>query len=545
MTPRPSIKILFGTETGTAEGAADDLAVALRAAGYRAEVVDMAEYETPRLSHEPLVVVITSTFGNGDPPANAEPMLTALRAERPDLSGLPFAVMGLGDASFPRFAQCGRDVDALLADLGAERVVDLVDVDGEPAGPLIDFQAALLADLATRPDLPRGAPVEAPPPPPPAQGLWAKLSSWFAGAPTPAATHPPDRRHPAKGRLLAARRLTDQASAADTWHYLLELGAPAAGLKPGDCIGVLPHNPPGLVDAILEAAQADGDAAVAVGSRRATLREALGQRCLKRIRPRLLAELGDEAAALAGTSDAMKALAETAHVLHVLRRFGTPVAPQVLVDALHPLAPRLYSVANDVGHGQVALCVTTVRYEVDGVPTDGVASTWLQEQLVPGSPIAWFPDPHPAFRLPDDDAPLIMIGTGTGIAPFRGYLEQLAHGAPPRHTWLFFGHRHAALDDLYGPELQGFLDDGHLTRLTTAWSRDFPGAYVQQRLTEHGEDVWAWLAEGARVRVCGSPAMAAGVRAALRDLAGQSGLDGEAWLAERQADGGYLEEAYD
>ncbi|MEM6931353.1 MAG: hypothetical protein AAF602_30765, partial [Myxococcota bacterium] len=215
-------------------------------------------------------------------------------------------------------------------------------------------------------------------------------------------------------------------------------------------------------------------------------------------------------------------------------------------DSLHPLAARLYSVANHVRDGRVELCVATTRYALDGIEVEGVASTWLAHRLAPGASVRWYPVRNPAFRLPEDTRPLLLIGPGTGVAPFRGYLQQLVAGAPPRDVWLFFGHRTRAHDDLYGDEFAKLIATGQLARFDAVWSRD--GVHrevVQDRVRSRSDEIWSWLERGARVRVCGDASgMAPGVRAAFTDVASEHGVDGPAWLDSRRASGDYLEDVY-
>jgi len=208
-------------------------------------------------------------------------------------------------------------------------------------------------------------------------------------------------------------------------------------------------------------------------------------------------------------------------------------------------APRLYSVANDPRGGPVDLCVDTVRYEQDGRIIEGIASCWLADRVPVGAEVRWYPAPQPRFHLPER-GPLILVGPGTGIAPFRGFLQRLARTSPERQTWLFFGHRHEAFDNLYGEELAAWTASGVLNHCTYAWSRDQDHKlYVQHRIAEHGRELWSWLEAGATVMVCGDASgMAPGVRDAFRALADDRRGDGRGWLAEMRRSGRYREDVY-
>lgn len=524
-----SLKILFGTETGTAERCADDLARVLGARGVPCLVVDMADLHVDDLARESFVVVITATFGSGGPPSNAGALLKELRDVRPDLSGLQYAVMGLGDSSYPRFAQCGKDFDALLGECGGQAMVPRIDVDGDPEASLVEFQQKLLVALEGV----EGLDVDEAPPPPKLSFFGRIWQALFGGPSLPTGPVLPTRKNPASATLSERRLLSGAGATRETHHHVLELDG-TYDLRPGDCIGVLPTNDPALVRAVAEQVGLDP-----------SLHGRLAGRCLQRPTSRLLRLLGEEATALAEDPDALESFGQSHHVLQTLQRWPTELDGETFLTALAPLAPRLYSLASAGEGDRVELCVARTRYTLGETVVDGVASSWLADRLEQGDSLPWYPHPNPAFRLPDDDRPLVMVCAGTGIAPFRGYLQELDQGATARETWLFFGHRTSAHDDLYGEELRDLADRGVLHHLELAWSRDQDEkVYVQHRI-EASDALWTALSAGARVRVCGDAAsMAPAVRAAFVSLASRHGEDGQAWLDGLLASGDYLEDVY-
>lgn len=546
------IRVLFGTETGTAEMCGGDLVDALKKRGYQAKLTDMDDYSADRINDELLVVVITATFGNGDPPANAENLLESLRNDRPDLDGARYAVLALGDTSYPHFAQCGKDFFKILGELGAEAVIPRVDADGDVDAPFAEFQKALLAHLANNPDtFPASEGAVAP-----KKGVLARLKSWFGSAeeePTaPSKSVPPpapkalDRNNPGLGTLVEAKLLSKPGSTKETRHYVLDLGD--HDLVAGDSIGVYAHNPPALVAAVVQATRHAGSTPVVWRKQPTTLAKALETACLHRVTLRLLEAIGTDAAkkVAEGGPLALKTFMDEHRVLHTLRALPSGMSAQALVDALHPLAPRLYSVANDSRGSHVELCIETTRFTFQGVETAGVASCWFADQLKPGDKVSWYPHPNADFHLPTGGEPLILVGPGTGIAPFRGYLQQLDNDGADRKVWLFFGHRNAAADDLYGAELAQLQEKGVLDRYDVAWSRDqAERVYVQHRILEQADTVWDWLQEGATVMVCGAAVgMAPDVRAAFHRVASDHGVDGKAWLEQKIASGSYREDVY-
>lgn len=574
------VRILFGTETGNAESLADELLEAVEGLGVAAELTDMDDYERDELHDEAQVFVITSTFGNGDPPYNAFEMMEFLKgSEAPSLSGVQFSVCGLGDKSYPNFAQCGRDFDARFEALGAERIVPRMDCDVDYEVPFDQWKSQVVAWLREN-HADAGSAPPAPAPKPAKGGLFKKVAGFFGGKkaapPAPPARSAPsaaskvvaevaEERHgwtrekPFPSKLLTSRRLNGEGSAKETMHYELDLAGSGMVFHAGDCFAVLATNPPAEVDALLQACGLDPEASVTLKSGRTlALRGVLARRaCLQTVTVDLLRHLaatgGPGRAALDAGPDETSAYLHDRFVLDVIRDHPeASVTAQYLVDHLRPLPPRLYSVANSpvVNADQVHFVAETLRYERMGRPCEGVATTWLADRVQPGGEVPLYLVPNAEFRLPPADVDMLMVGPGTGIAPFRAFLQERAAKGGSGRSWLFFGHQHQATDHLYGDELAAWADSGVLTRADYAWSRDQPDKiYVQDKLREAGAEVWAWLQGGAHVYVCGdAKGMAPGVRQALLDIArthGSLDADGaESWFAGLVADHRYHRDVY-
>ena len=527
-----AITLLFGTETGNAEECAEELNDAIDELGIPCRVVDMEDYAHDQLNQEQMLVVITSTYGNGDPPANAEDLLEHLQEQRPPLPGTPFAVCGLGDRTYARFCQCGKDFDALLEELGGQRQIDRVDCDADYEMFFSEFKENLLNHLRTN-------------------------KARYDG---PVGTAPAKRAHaehfsakrPFLGTLTAKRQLNPGSTTGDTWHYEVDLGGSNLDWAPGDSFGVIPTNDPAEVAEVLKAAGLNGTETVVLKDQSFTLEHALTHRlCLQRISADLLRRF----AALQGPAmEAVSAGTEAEYTAnrHVLDGLTDHpllgIGPQNLVKVLRSLAPRLYSVASAQEHDAsgVAFCVATTRFALGERAVKGVASCWLEERVQVGDKVPLYRVENRSFRNPAPEVPAILIGPGTGIAPFRGFLQQRKTAGGK--SWLFFGHRNQAVDYLYKEELEAWLTDGTLDKLSLAWSRD-QGAkvYVQDRIREHGAELWQWLAQGGQVFVCGdAKGMAPGVHAALVQIVQEHGgqSDGQAYWDQAEESGRYHKDVY-
>ncbi|MED5372161.1 MAG: sulfite reductase flavoprotein subunit alpha [Myxococcota bacterium] len=527
-----AVTLLFGTETGNAEDCAETLGEAIEEMGIEIQVVDMEDYEPENLVKEQLLVIVTSTYGNGDPPANAEDLLDHLRDQRPGLPGTPFAVCALGDRTYARFCQCGKDFDAILEELGGQRQIERVDCDADFEPFFDEFREKLLEHISqnkSRYDGPPGTPPVQP-----------KAHEGFSA------------RRPFNARLLERTCLNPDSPHGKTWHYRLDLSGSGMQWHPGDSFGVLPQNDPQEVQEILQAARLQGGTPVTWKGHELPLAQVLGEKaCLQRISADMLRRLGTVQGpardAIHGGTEAQ--FTSSHHIIDALR--DHPLiewGAQELVDMLRQLAPRLYSVASSAKAqpDSVDFCVATTRFEMNGRKVKGVATCWMEERLQPGDNVPLYVVENRAFRLPDPSVPIIMVGPGTGIAPFRGFLQdRIGSGGK---SWLFFGHRNQGSDFLYQDELQGWLQDGTLTKLSCAWSRDQAHkVYVQDKMEEAGAELWSWIHTGATVFVCGDAgSMAPAVEDTLARIAQTHGghSDGKAFLAQLEAQGRYLKDVY-
>ncbi|HMM67459.1 MAG TPA: assimilatory sulfite reductase (NADPH) flavoprotein subunit [Dokdonella sp.] len=536
------VTVLYGSQTGNARRVAERLANDIEAAGCAVRLLRADAFPLRELKNERLLYVVISTQGDGDPPDDSRALVEHLGGKRaPQLQGLRFAVLGLGDSSYPQFNAIGRRLDARLAELGAERLFERGDADLDIQTVAEAWQRRALEHA--RESAPKAV---------------ARASVVPLRAAASVARH--DRDRPFAAELLANQRITARNSTRDVRHLELSLEGSALDYEPGDSLGVWPRNAVSLVDSVLGTLGLDGETTVAIGSESRSLRDWLESR-------RELTRLGRPFvathAALAGDAGLNRLLAPdqaaqltdllgSHQVIDLLRAWPASWSADELVAALRPLAPRLYSIASSrkrVGE-EAHLTVDHVAWKSFGFDHGGAASGFLA-RAGDESRIPVFVERNDRFRLPADaDRDLIMIGPGTGIAPFRAFMqERAATGAGGRH-WLFFGNPHFRSDFLYQVEWQEALREGRLQRLDLAFSRDqAEKVYVQHRLREHARELYHWLENGAHLYVCGDATrMGRDVEESLLGIiAAQAGLDREG-AAERlealRRDGRYSRDVY-
>lgn len=552
----PQLTVVYGSQTGNAKRLAEKLRQQLEAAGVGARLLRADAYPTRELKNERYLAIVISTQGDGDPPDDARGLVEFIAGKRaPRLPDLHYAVFGLGDSSYPQFCAAGLQLDERLAELGASRWLARADADLD-IDSVADPWLATFLDTA-RETLKPHAPLATVTPLRP--GAAVTSAAWT-------------REHPFSAELLSNQRITARDSEKDIRHIELSLEGSGLQYEPGDALGIWPVNPPRLVDTVLATLALDGEQAIAHAGQTLPLREWLSsKRELTRLsRPfvatHALHAHSDELNGLLApdSATALSRLLSERQIIDLLQAWPGAWSGEELVAALRPLTPRLYSIASSarvVGE-EAHLTVAHVEYAIDGDTRWGAASDHLA-RADEGSRLPIFIEPNERFRLPSDGSrDVIMIGPGTGVAPFRGFLQERAAAGARGRNWLFFGNPHARSDFLYQVEWQDALRRGELHRLDLAFSRDrvrpidatadaapTPRTYVQDRLRENGRDVYAWLEGGAHVYVCGDATrMARDVHAALLAVIGEhGGKSVEAvteYLNDLQAQGRYARDVY-
>lgn len=537
-----TLTIVYGSQTGNAKQQAEALLAEASHKGLKTRLLRADAYPVAELKREAQLVVVISTQGDGDPPDDARAFVEHVLGRRaPKLEQLKFAVLGLGDSSYAKFCEMGRVLDARFVELGATRLAERGEADVDIDTVALPWRAAVVNALeALRPT--RTTPSEAP------IAVQAPVS-------TGKAAH---RDTPAQAELLANLRLTSRQSARDTRHLEFAIDPEALDYTPGDAAGVWPEQAPALVDALLDATQLNGGEPVTHGKDTLPLRQWLQERReLTRLnRPLLAAHAArSDSSVLQATlanAEASAALLRSTPLLDLLQAHPAAWSAADLVTALRPLAPRLYSIASsraDVGN-ELHLTVAHEVFEGRDGLRYGAASHYLAT-LAEGATARLFIERNERFRLPADASrDVIMIGPGTGVAPFRAFVQERAATGATGRNWLFFGNPHFRSDFLYQTEWQKALKDGRLHRLDLAFSRDTAQkVYVQHRLREQGGAVWAALQQGAHLYVCGDATrMARDVHTALLDVARTHGaLDDDAaadFLSELERQGRYARDVY-
>jgi sulfite reductase (NADPH) flavoprotein alpha-component len=530
-TARQPLTILFGTESGNAEQLAAEARKAAARLGFAPTLLDMADATPDALARLRNVVVIASTWGEGEPPQRAAEFYSALMGNAaPRLPNLRFSVLALGDRAYAQFCAVGNAIDRRLAELGAERAAPLLECD-------LDYHDAATAWIGTT--LKAYAPerLEAE-----VIALESRRHAAAPALPDPAVV---DRNAPYLAEITDHVNLHSSRSSAETVHMELSLAGSGIAYEPGDALAVLPRNDPAMVAAVLEAVGRAGDADLAE-----TLASSRDITTLTTPVLASFAELTGDIALQAVARDKQLAASWIAgrQALDLFRAASEPLGRDQVLALLRPLPPRYYSIASSqkaVGD-QADLLVARLSWQGTDRVCDGVASTFLARASARGSQIRVWLKPNTHFRLPaDPDRPIIMIGPGTGVAPFRAFIQDRRETGAKGRNWLFFGHRNYTHDFLYQLEWQEALSDGLLTRIDLAFSRDQPEKiYVQHRLWQRRDAVLGWLADGASLYVCGDKAMGADIDATLIRMIEETGRDAATVLAALRKEGRYLKDVY-
>ena len=518
------VAVISASQTGNARKVAAELQQRLAAAGVNAVHAAAADYKPKNIAGEQLVLLVTSTQGEGEPPEEALSLYKLLSGKKaPKLSGLKFAVLGLGDSSYPMFCGAGKSFDELLAKLGGERLLERQDCD-------LEYQAEAAAWL----------------------DKIVPLVGSLAAAPASAY----NKANPFPATLLVRQKITGRDSEKDVRHIEIDLSGSGLQYRAGDALGVWFENDPAVVDEILAAVSLKGDEPVNAGGQGKTVREALlhdweiGLNTPQFVQG--YAEISGNPELKQAAADA-SAYAAANPIAGIVSQYPAALTAEQLAGLLRPLAPRLYSISSapeEVGE-EVHLTVGVLRYEHNGISRTGAASGFLGERLEEEGSVRVFVEENPRFRLPENpDTTVIMIGAGTGVAPFRAFMQQRAANGDSGKNWLIFGNQHFTQDFLYQTEWQGWAKDGLLNKYDFAWSRDQEEKiYVQHKIREEAAELWQWLQQGAHIYVCGDASrMAKDVEQALLDtIAEQGGLspdDADEYLDNLRQEGRYQRDVY-
>jgi sulfite reductase (NADPH) flavoprotein alpha-component len=537
----PLATIVYGSHTGNGRRVAESLATRLSTLGTHVRLLRAGEYATRDLAQERRLFVVMSTHGDGDPPDDARAFCEFLFGRRaPKLPSLEFAVLALGDTSYPRYCEIGRRIDERLAELGAKRLYDRTDCD-------VDFEAPAAAWSTRAVDLLQ-------------QVRPASVPERIAVLRPVAAPPPWSREKPFAAELLANQRITVGEGVRDVRHLELSLAGSGLHYEPGDAIGIVAENPPETLAAVLAASRLDGTQTVKRGVESRELADWLGRTLeITRIARPLIAAVAERSGSqeltellTPGHEQALRKLMLRSQLPDLLERYPAEWDAAALLACLRPMVPRLYSVASSMKEVGEEMHLTVARLDSggDGSARPGAASHFLSTRG-DGVAVPVYIEPNPRFRLPADGSrDIVMIGPGTGVAPYRGFLQERAANGSRGRNWLFFGARRFARDFLYQIEWQRALKLGTLTRLDLAFSRDSNARiYVQQRLAEAGRELYDWIENGATIYVCGdATGMAPDVHVALARIIEQHGSFSAETSRERLdrmgADGRYLRDVY-
>lgn len=540
----PTITLISASQTGNARRVAEALRDDLLAAKLNVNLVNAGDYKFKQIASEKLLVIVASTQGEGEPPEEAVALHKFLFSKKaPKLNGTAFAVLGLGDTSYEFFCQAGKDFDSKLAELGGERLLDRVDADVEYQAAASEWRARVVETLKSR--VPKDSPAQA--------------AVAATGAVNEIYTSPYSKEAPLTASLSVNQKITGRNSEKDVRHIEIDLGDSGLRYQPGDALGVWYQNDPELVKELVELLWLKGDESVTVDGKTLPLSEALQWHFELTVNTANIVEnyatltRSETLLPLVGDKAKLQHYSATTPIVDMVRFSPAQLDAQALIDLLRPLTPRLYSIASSQSEveSEVHVTVGVVRYDIEGRARAGGASSFLADRVEEEGEVRVFIEHNDNFRLPaNPETPVIMIGPGTGIAPFRAFMQQRAADDAPGKNWLFFGNPHFTEDFLYQVEWQRYVKEGVLTRIDLAWSRDQKEkVYVQDKLREQGAELWRWINDGAHIYVCGDAnRMAKDVEQALLEVIAEfGGMDTEAadeFLSELRVERRYQRDVY-
>jgi sulfite reductase (NADPH) flavoprotein alpha-component len=515
---QPTLTILYGSQTGNSKGVANSYKASALEQGYKANVVSMSDYKPRQLKNETHLVVIVSTHGEGDAPDDAVELYEFLASKKaPKLPNLKFAVVGMGDTSYEFFCQTGKDFESRLLALGATALVERLDCDVDYESVIADWTVSLNAKLKDE-----------------LKPVVTEQVTNLTPAANAVAESLYNKKNPFAASLSESLKITARDSVKDIRHIEVSLEGSGIVYKPGDALGVWFSNDEAMVQRILAATSTNAEDKVLIAETEFTLLDALLNKLeltlsypgfVKKYQAQTAHQ---ELAKLMEDKAALREYLSVSQIVDITEKFPAKISAQELVDALRPITPRLYSIASSQAEveDEVHLTVAHIEYEANGFTHQGGASGFLSTRLQEGDKLNVYVENNDNFRLPlDPNTPIIMIGPGTGIAPFRAFMQERDAVEAQGKNWLFFGNPNFTQDFLYQTEWQGYLKSGLLSKISLAFSRDQADKiYVQDRLKENGKEVFDWLEQGAHFYICGDALrMAKDVETTLLDLVAEHG----------------------
>ena len=538
----PGITLISASQTGNARRVAEALRDDLISAKLNVTLINAGDYKFKQIANEKLLIVVASTQGEGEPAEEAVALHKFLFSKKaPKLENTAFAIFGLGDTSYEFFCKAGKDFDSRLAELGGERLLDRVDADVEYQAAAAQWRERLVEVLKARAPAAPSVQVAA------------------SGAVNEVHTSPYTKEAPLAASLAVNQKITGRDSLKDVRHIEIDLGDSGLRYQPGDALGVWYQNDPALVKELAELLWLKGDEPVTVNGKTLPLAEALQWHFELTVNTANIVEnyatltRSESLLPLVGDKAQLQHYAATTPIVDMVRFSPAQLDAQALVDLLRPLTPRLYSIASSQAEveSEVHVTVGVVRYDIEGRARAGGASSFLADRVEEEGEVRVFIEHNDNFRLPaNPQTPVIMIGPGTGIAPFRAFMQQRAADGAEGKNWLFFGNPHFTEDFLYQVEWQRYVKEGVLSRIDLAWSRDQKEKiYVQDKLRQQGAELWRWINDGAHIYVCGDAnRMAKDVEQALLEVIAEFGaMDIEAadeFLSELRVERRYQRDVY-
>ena len=539
-----SITVLSGSQTGNAKSVADKVAAELTEAGIAVKRVALKDYKAKTIADEKYLLLVTSTQGEGEPPEEGVVLHKLLNGKKtPKLTELQFAVLGLGDSSYPNFCQAGKDFDQRFAELGATRLFERVDADLDYSATAEQWSRDIVAIVKEK--AAQASPV---------------VQSIATATTAPVAKESQyNKANPFPATLITNQKITGRQSDKDVRHLEFDLAGSDLHYQAGDALGVWFDNDPKLVDEILSLAQIDPTTEVTIERKTQTISTALlshlelTQNTPAFVKGYAALANNEQLNDLVADNQALQELVQRTPIVDVLHKFPAKLTAEQLVSLLRHLTPRLYSISSspaEVGE-EVHLTVGVVRFEHEGRARSGAASSFLADRVEEDGAVRVFVEHNDNFRLPNDmTKPIIMVGSGTGVAPFRAFMQQRVADEASGKNWLIFGNPHFASDFLYQTEWQQFAKEGFLHKYDFAWSRDQEKKiYVQDKIRENSTALWQWLQEGAYFYVCGDASkMAKDVEQALLDVIAKEGNlspdEAEDYLNELREEKRYQRDVY-